>query len=372
MHDPRWDNPQHIPLSNGPMRAATPPSVPNFRFAQDGRQIEFLLPFPMHIVDASQWPALECEAGGRPVSIQKPVPVVQPYEPPERIGNESPDAFCSIVRVDQRHEPNGAYTKPAEVWPLVEALLSWIRVKARHYWLLHGQAGFGAVYRGSVMTQEGQRIAQQNVVTYGRNLIVRPLDEGLWVSIRNELIGRAEVPVSESILCDALISAVAGDEMKAVLELGVAAEIEITQLLVNVSGTLPDTLKKREFRTKGGDWEPFARKLRHWPQELGLQEATLFSRPGIPKDWVAVLKELYSFRGSVAHSGKLRAGATAKNASAYIFAANALFEYSREQRAVARIPDYSYPSSRRPYDQLVAFKDGEMSAESSSSAATLS
>ncbi len=372
MHDPRWDNPQHIPLSNGAMRAATPPSPPNFRFAQDGRLIEFLLPFPMHIVNGSQWPALECKAGGRPVLIQKPVPVVQPYEPPDRIGNESPDAFCSIIRVDQRHESNGAYTKPAEVWPLVEALLSWIRVKARHYWLLHGQAGFGAVYRGSVLTQEGQRIEQQNVATYGRNLIVRPLDESLWVSIRNELTGTVEIPVSESIFCDALISAVAGDEMKAVLELGVAVEIEITQLLANVSIAPPDTPKKREFIAKDGDWDKFATKLQHWPQDLGLQEAALFNRPGIPKDWVTVLKELYSFRGSVAHSGKLRAGATAKNVSAYIFAANALFEYCREQRAIARIPDYSYPSSRRPYDQLVSFKEGEIYSETSPADATLS
>ena len=191
----------------------------------------------------------------------------------------SPDAFCSIVRAGCKHQPNAAaYPKPGEVWSLVEVLLSWIRVKARHYWLLHGHTGFGALYRGSVMSQEGRQIAQRNFVSYGRILIVRPLDEPLWLSIRNELTSGAEVPVSDSVFCDALFSAVAGDEMKALLELGVAAEIEITQLLVNVSQTPPHTPKKREFITDRGDWDGFGKKLQDWPQELGLQEAVRLTR----------------------------------------------------------------------------------------------
>ena len=56
--------------------------------------------------------------------------------------NETPDAFCSIVRVVCKHDPNAGYLKLAEAWPLVEALLGWIRVKGRHYWLLQGEAGF--------------------------------------------------------------------------------------------------------------------------------------------------------------------------------------------------------------------------------------
>jgi len=366
MPDTRWDNPQQIPLSNGPLRLSTPPTVPTVRFAEDGQLIEFLLPFPVHIVDPGQWAALECSVENRTVLIQKPIPVVQPYEPLGRIGNESPDAFCAIVRVACKHDPDvAAYPKPGEVWPLVEGLLGWIRTKARHYWLLHGQAGFGALYRGSLMTQEAPRIAQRNFLSYGRNLIVRPLDEPLWLSIRNELTSGTEIPVSESVLCDALISVVAGDEMKALLELGVAAEIEITQLLVNVSRMPPDTPMKREFITKEGDWDKFAKKLQVWPQELGLQEAALFNPAGISKDWVTVVKELYNFRGSVAHSGKLRAGAAAKNVSAYVFATNALFAYCREQRARAGVADYSYPASRTPYDQIVVLKEGEMYGETS-------
>src|SRR5713226_10317130 len=173
MQDTRWDNPQHVPLSNGPIRITTPPATPSFRFAEDGQLIEFLLPFPMHIVDDRQWAMLDCEVGGRPVFIQRPIPVVQPYEPPGRIGNETPDAFCTIVRVGCKHDPNAGYLKPVEAWPLVVALLGWIRVKGRHYWLLQGKAGVGALYRGSGMKQEGQMIAQYNFASYDRVLTVR-------------------------------------------------------------------------------------------------------------------------------------------------------------------------------------------------------
>jgi hypothetical protein len=354
------------------MRISTPPAVPSYRIAEDGQLIEFLLPFPMHIVDQGQWAALECVANGRRVFIEKPIPVVHPYEPLGRIGNESPDAFCSIVRVACKHDPDVAgYPRPGEVWPLVEGLLSWIRTKARHYWLLHGQVGFGALYRGSLMTQEAPRIAQHNFFSYGRNLIVRPLDEPLWLSICDELTSGREIPVSESVLCDALISVVAGDEMKALLELGVAAEIEITQLLVHVSHMPPATPMKREFITKDGDWDKFDKKLQLWPQKLGLQEAVLFNPAGISKDWVTAVKQLYNLRGSVAHSGKLRAGAAAKNVSAYVFATNALFAYCREQRTRAGVADYSYPASRKPYDQIVALIEGERYGETSPAVGSL-
>ena len=85
-----------------------------------------------------------------------------------------------------------------------------------------------------------------------------------------------------------------------------------------------------------------------------------------------VVKELYGFRNSIAHSGKLRAGGTAQNVSAYIFATNALFAYCREQRPRAGIADYSYPIPRKPYDQIVALKEGEMYGETSATVATLS
>jgi hypothetical protein len=371
MQDTRWGNAQQTPLSNGPVRMVTPPGPPTFRLVEDEQLIEFLLPFPMHIANDGAWAELESKVGGTELFIHKPISICQPYEPTGRMGNEAPDVFCSIVRVRCKHDPKVSYPKASEVWPLVETLLAWIRVKARHYWMLHGGVGFGAIYRGSVMTQEGQTIAQRNVATYGRNLIVRPLDEPLWLSIRDELTGGAKIPVSESVFCDALVSAVAGDENKALLELGVAAEIEITELLTVVSQTSPSTANKSDFITEQGSWDTFSKKLKEWPQRLGLQEAAAFSPPGIFPDWCTVVKELYRFRGSVAHSGKLRAGTTAQNVSAYIFSTHALFAYCRAQRALAGIQDYTYPAASRQYDQIVALREGEMFGETAPIAAKI-
>jgi len=93
-------------------------------------------------------------------------------------------------------------------------------------------------------------------------------------------------------------------------------------------------------------------------------------RQGYFKDWVNVVKELYRLRNSVAHTGKLKPGAANQNVGAYVFATNALFAYCREQRAGTGIADYSYPTARRPYDQIVALKDGEMYGETSPAVAS--
>lgn len=372
MPDKRWGNPQHVPISNGLMRITTPPAAPSFRLRGDGELIEFLLPYPMHIVDERSWAALECEVGARSVSIEKPVSIVQQFEPAGRIGNESPDTACSIVRVGCGASPGAAgYPKPSEVWGVVEAALAWVRAKARHYWLLHGHIGFGSLYRGSVLSQEGGQIAQRNFASYGRVLVVRPLDEALWLSLRNELASGAGVPVSESVFCDALFSVVAGDEKKALLELGVAAEIEVTQLLSVVSKTPPRTHGKDAFIKGKGEWDRFAQKLGSWPRRLGLEEASAFNLPGIFPGWVDVVGELYRLRGGFAHSGRVRTGAGIRNISAYIFAVNALFSYCREQRVRAGIANYSHPSPLGAYDQIVTLAQGEMHGETSTAVATL-
>jgi hypothetical protein len=364
MEDIRWDDPTNFPLSNGPLRLTTPSTALTFTLAQDGQLIEFVLPFPMHLVDPKEWKALNSTVGGRPVSIQKPIPSIQQYVPINRLGTESPDAFCTLIRVVCQYDANVAsYPKPADVWPLVDLLLNWVRIKARHYWLLHGHAGFGALYRCSILTQEQQAFGNRTTVSYGRNVIVRPLDEALWLSIQSELISGLSIPASESIFCDALISIVAGDELKGVLELGVAAEIEITQLLISASRTPPSSRKKAEFHSKSGDWDSFKKKLQDWPQDLGLQAAASFGAPGVFKDWVKVVKELYLLRNGVAHGGKLIPGGALRDINEYVFATHALFAYCRDQRARTGIIDYTYPTPRRPYDQLLGLITGTFVAE---------
>ena len=360
--DPRWSDPTKLPMSNGPLGQTTPPAVPQFRLDANGQLVEFLVSFPIHIVDDQPWAPLQCKFGERLAFIQKPLSIMHGYGPPGRIGNEVPDAFCSIIRAHSLPDATQRnYPTQSELWPIIQRLLTWMRVKARHYWLLHGHAGFDTLYRGSVMNQDESQIAQRNFATYGRNLIVRPLEQDLWLTFVNELNTDAEPPVSESIFCDALISAVAGDEVKAVLELGVAVEIEITQLLTDVSRTLPRTAQKGKFAAKG-ERDKFFEKLAVWPQKLGLDEAKSFDPTGNFKQWFDLVRELYKLRGKVAHSGKLSSTA-GHSALDYLMATNVLFDYCREQRRGAGVPIYSYPATRRPFQQIVLFNTGELSAE---------
>jgi hypothetical protein len=363
--------PPDLPLSNGGLRHTTPPMKPVFCLAGDGQLVEFLVPFPMHIIEQSQWAPLQCTVSDRPVLIHKPIPIMQPYEFEGRLGNESPDAFCCIIRTECSGGPSKPYPKPAEIWTIVDLLLNWIRVKARHYWLLNGQKGFGAIFRGSVLTQEGQQIVQHNISTYGRNLIVKPLDESLWLTLANEVNNGLTPPVSESVFCDALISAVSGDEMKAFLELGVAAEIELTRLLFDTSNALPSTPQKQKF-TKKGERDKFPQKLTDWPQKLGLEDPQTFNPPGTFTGWLDIVKELYKLRNSVAHSGKIRTGFSAQDIAAYLYSTNVFFDYCYQQRIKAQLPVYSYPIDRSPYGQIVVFHKWEPTMESSSAATTIS
>ena len=212
------------------------------------------------------------------------------------------------------------------------------------------------------MTQESSRISQRNFAAYGNTLVVRPLEQDLWLTFANEINNGSDPPVSESIFCDALLSTVAGDEVKAVLELGVAIEIEITQLLADVCRLPPKTIQKRKFAAKG-EWDKFYEKLASWPQKLGLQEAKTFDPTGNFKDWFDVVGDLYRLRGGVAHSGKL-SPKMGHSIMKYLMATNVLFDYCREQRKRTGASTYSFPPTCRPFQQILLFREGEMCAES--------
>jgi len=352
--DPRWDDPNLIPFSNGPQRSATPPSIPSVRLDTDGLLVEYLLPYPMHIIDEGPWPPVKCMLGNHLLEFEKPLSILQPFEPVGRMGNESPDAFCSIVRVHSSHTSEDSPLTPQDIWPLAESLLTWIRVKARHYWILEGVAGFASLFRGSIFAQHAGHIQQQNFAYYGRTVIVRPLGRDLWNSIETELVNRARPPVSESIFCDAFVSIVANDDAKAVLELGVAAEIELTRLLDEVSLMDPESKAKEKYRKlqRQGRWPKFGEKLSHWPRRLGLGRSEDFQSSSFPTDWVRMVKSLYMLRNSIAHSGILPPSVAP--VSAQLFATNALFAYCRQERVRLGLSVYTLPPNEQAFGQLVA------------------
>jgi hypothetical protein len=328
--DDRWDQPGILPVSNGPHSFTTPPEKPSFTLAEDGQTIEFTLPYPMHVVDIAEWPPIRFKLSDKTLTVSKPLPLQAIPQMQGLLGNELPAAHYSVLRVGCASRQSANFPSASDLWPFVERVCEWIRIKCRHYWLLTGQSGFAASLHASVLTQNGNVVSQKNVVSYGRNLVVKPLDCPIWQSIEHELMNNIALPVSESLYCDALVSAFGGNEIKAVLELGVAAEVEISDLLAAVANTLPSNSIKKKFLKQQPKFTP---KLREWPQQLGLDKAEGFTLASLFPGWVDVLCELYRFRNSVAHSGTLQAtGHPTKHLSQYIYATNALFAYTRAQR----------------------------------------
>src|SRR5207302_884196 len=213
-------------------RIVTPPITTGDNLDGDGFLAEYLLGYPVHILDDQPWPPLRYMLRDRPLEILKPISVSTPrWQPDKRIGNESPDVYCTILRVKSSIDGCSEVPSPQDIWPIVALLMTWIRVKGRQYWILHSGSGFSALFRGSVFTRRGEKSEHQNFGSYGYNVLVHPLSRELWDSMANEVSSHLGPPVSESIFCDALLSIVAGDDHKAVLELAVASEIEVTQLL---------------------------------------------------------------------------------------------------------------------------------------------
>lgn len=354
--DPRWNDPTKVPLSNGPFRAVPTAAEGVSQMAEDCRIVEFLLPYPMHIVGAEEWPALPCVIAGREAYIEAPRSLVPRWAPDCRIGNESPDVFGTAVDVRFVRHPSADYPAPGAAWPTVEQLLRWMRVKARHYWLLAGSVGFAAAFRGSMLTQVKGRSTLENFGSYGRNVIVRPLTKDLWQSLADELKNKQEPPVSESIFCDAIVSLVGGDEHRSVLELGVACEIDLTLLLETVSKVDTETSeKKQEFLKLRTKRKPsFHHKLKHWPKRLDLLDPDGFPDKRSSSAWINTVLELYERRGSVAHSGHFP---DPKRIGRYLMAANTFLRYSRAARLQAGIAAYSFPNGHQPYEQIVAFLD---------------
>ena len=368
MGDPRWDNPNHEPMSNGPIRTVTGPKQPKYLLDSDRREMEYLLAFPFHIVDPEPWPALNFLHNDVPVTIYKPLCQVATHATSVQMGNEEADAYCTVVRLST---PLSTPLGEDEGWKIVRRLLEWIRVKCRHYWLLHGIAGFGATYRGTMFVQEGTQFSQQNIALYGPNVIVNPITRDTWSTIADDLNGSMKPPLEDSLYCDSLLSIVAGDSIKAFLEAGVAIEVALTKLLVDVSTSGTPSPAKAKFIKVEGDRQPFGKKLCEWTRDLGLEPIESFTFPGIPPMWHETVRNLYKLRNGVAHAGKSPVKNGFHDVVTNMFAAGALLEYCREQRLRLRLETFLMPPSSTPWKHIRFCHDGNLKTTSSPSSAVI-
>jgi len=355
-----WNNPSNEPLSNGPIRVVTGPVQAKFALDSNRWEMEYLLPFPFHAVDPSPWQPLHFEWNGTPVTLYRPVPTFGHQEATGQSGNEAFDAYCTMIRVAC---PNHGKVSPDEGWRIARRLLEWIRIKCRHYWLLHGINGFGAAYRGTLFTRQGHQITQQNLAMYGPNVIVNPMTREIWETLAKELEEGSEPPIEDALYCDSLLSIVAGNLTKALLEAGIALEVALTRLLVDVAASLPSTPGKKSFLRNQGDRNSFGKKLTQWTQTLGLDPIDTFTVPNAPPDWLIKVRALYQLRNGVAHGGGT--GSTDYlEVVRHMFAANALLEYVRVQRLRQGLKTYTMPAGITPAEQIRLCHNAHLSASS--------
>lgn len=353
--DLRWDDSNKMPLSNGPITFRTPPSLPRLCLPSNGTRVSFQLSYPIHIIDDAPWRPIQVSISGRPITINKPVVVTSGVL--TELDTESPDMYWTNLTVDCGDF--GALT-PTNGWEVVHSLLGWLRIKCRHYWLLHGSTGFGSRYRTTIYERADLHISQQNSVGYGSNVIVRPLTREIWESSELELSSNAVKPLSDSLYCDALLSLAAGDIAKAVVEAAVATEVAITQLLIDVAHQLPSTQPKAEFleRERQGKYARFGEKMKDWPQKMGLPATSTYRPSGFPPSWLTDAEFLYRERNLVAHSGMVSNLTGGPTLSQMVFAANATLQYCREQRLELGLTVFDMPEGQTPFGQTLCFTDG--------------
>ena len=341
--------PDNMPLWNGPLRMKTPPAAP-LQLSGDGSVIEFLLPYPIHIVDSKSWEAFQTSVGGAAVTIERPVTVPIETPVPGAFCNDAPDLFCTVIRVLLPSATEHS-TPEKEVYGLVQSMLQWLRILGRQYWVLHGSTGVSAYCRGANFCCAGNKLSQENFAIYDKTVLVRPLTIEEWDAIRKNSALRRPTPVSESIFCDALMSVASRDDVKALVELGLAAEIELTRLLGAAAASRPsdkaaaDFLRRKERRIDKFQW-----KLETASVALGLADPATFNIAGGPAGWKDQLLLLYKFRGSVAHSGQAVVfdGGTDRvittgELTSFIIAVEALFHWAAEQRRQLSLTEYDQP-----------------------------
>jgi hypothetical protein len=316
----------------------------------EGSVIEYLLPYPTHIVDSGPWEALQTSVGSVAVTIERPatVPIETPV--PGAFCNDAADLFCTVIRV---LVPNatGYSTLEKEVYGVVRLMLQWLRILGRQYWVLHGSTGVSAYYRGAIFSCAGRNLSQENFATYDKTVLVRPLPIEAWDAIRKNSALRRPIPVSESIFCDALMSVASRDDVKALVELGLAAEVELTRLLGSAAASRPHDKAAADFlRRKERRMDKFQWKLETASVALGLGDPATFSLADGPTGWKEQLLLLYKFRGSVAHSGQavvFDGGRdrviTDGEVTSFIFAVEALFHWAAEQRRQLSLTEYDQP-----------------------------
>ncbi len=338
----RGDDPQRRPLWNGMPRISTPLERPKRPEQPEGQLFDFLLPYPINVFDDSIWPALHVKRPNLEILLLKPL--AQQVSPREDVsnGNETPDLFVTTFPALVERNAKCYPLHHKEAFSVIAHAARWIRVLTRQYWVGSGTAGIAAQYRGSTFRVEGRDTYQRNYAHYGQTTLVKPLKREIWEALVYPVEEQAAVPVSHSLFCDALTSFAVGDTVSALVQLGVACEIGMTNLLDDLAEASPNIPEAKEYTKARHDRrDTFGSKLSKHSVALGLTDPRTFHPPEKPSNWADLLLVLYGFRNKAAHEGRAlikdKASGSFRELQAgelqsFIFAAEALFRWIWDHR----------------------------------------
>jgi len=336
----RREDPRRDPLWNGMPHITTPPHSPlKPRLNEDCQLFDFLLPYPIQVFDDGIWPALLVNRNDIEVSLLKPA-----FRPVDlagglTVGNERPDLFASVFPAVIPGSSRSYAAKPAKVFSVVADAIRWIRILTRQYWIGTGSTGVSAQYRGSAFRVERREVYQSNFAHYGQAVLASSLDLSVWHTLIQPVEYSIQPPVDQTLFCDALLSLAMQETATATIQLGMAVEIAITNLLDDLAAEQPKSEATRNYRSS---YASFRSKLAEHSVAFGLSDPGKYHMEWAPPDWVGHLGVLYEGRGKAAHSGKAlvrikESGQfrplTFEDLQTFVFSAEALFAWISDERS---------------------------------------
>jgi hypothetical protein len=358
--------PGRTPVWNGPMSITTPPPSP--AAIVRGLLIEYLIPYPFHVYDADPWPSIRVKIDGTEFEIQKPLPSLPGTIPASSsLCAQGTDICCTVLRVtSQKPLDLKANQTEAVIFSSILPCLRWIRIIGRQYWFLENPRGMGASYRGSTFYGSKTTVSQANFAGYERAVIVRPLTLENWHAIRRQTESGSTPPVQESFFCDAMTSFSAGDVVKALIDLGVAVEIELTDLMDEAVPATKDKAIIADYeQQKVKHRDSFKWKLLELSKICGMADPSTFTVPDSISNWSETALRLYEFRGAAAHRGDTTligkhfsspASLQATDIQKFIFSVETLFHWSETERQRLKLSSFPYrlvPFSRKPILSII-------------------
>jgi hypothetical protein len=303
---------------------------------------EYILQFPILIHDQTPWRVLHLSAEKCIANILKPVTISAELVGTSPLSSNVPQTHLTGFGIHVQYEKDTPGLRITDFSKLVFRVASWIRVTCRQFWILSGSHGFSEQYHGTSNRYFENRLEQEHYSVWSGGVVLKPLTLQTWLELEVLINSFEQPPVSDSMFCDALNYFASGNTLQCIVLLGIAAEIEISNLLDEFASASSDINAKVSYSTrKKNHTDNFSWKLKDGSLLFQLSDPMANLGLGGHK-WADSLLELYKLRGSAVHAGKLPEFTGSQpgqdpafsNVARFVFAVEDMYQWADEQRTL--------------------------------------